>query len=493
MLVLALCEVLALGIIAWYSACNFSFRESLDIVVGFGVGYMTARIVYSRSDLSCTGGRVLLLIVGTLLAIYSIYSMKVWSAPTDFSLEMPNLTSDDGGYYSWALSHYDGRCPSPQVTYKGVPLFMLLMWRVLGVSIVWPLALNYTFALLSIVITGKTANRLLSRHFASIPGSSISLGAMLIVSLLCFLLSQTVRIQKEASCMLGFVLVGYSLVGMSEIEKASNRRRWTDLMAFSLGTLLLALVRTNVVYFVALGAVMMSFSNKMAHWKRGAVLAILSLSLTFLFNYLFNYTIEHQMVILNGGDAMARDFKINGAQQPYLSLIGNYYYFPHWKRLLLLPITTGIQYIIPFPWVYDLQSSDVMSLLPRVRLMWYIVGGACIYYYLYINVVHYKNRNLGMWAWWPLASFALMAYVTGGLVSRYALPLQPLFAVIALFVFLRVKQGLYRRSFMIWMCVYTFVLLAVLQFGYLTQSENLNKIHALDKTKTEQVIHQHKK
>ena len=107
-----------------------------------------------------------------------------------------------------------------------------------------------------------------------------------------------------------------------------------------------------------------------------------------------------------------------------------------------------------------------------MRVMWYFVGGACIFYYLYINVVHHKYSNLGMWAWWPLVTFFIIAYITGGSVSRYVLPLQPLFVVIALYVLLNVKQGTYRRSFTIWMIVYFIILLAtVLVLCYHTQVE----------------------
>lgn len=474
---LALCEVVALGIVVAYTCHNFTFRESVDIVVAFSIAYLVPRLVYTRSKISCSCGHMLLVIVGTLLACYTIFSMKMWTSSQSFSLEMPNLVSDDGSYYSWALSHYDGRCGAPNIAYKGVSLIMLAMWRLLGVSIVWPLALNYMLALLSIVITGKIAHRLLSHRFTATSPSTIAFAAMLMASLLCFLISQTVRIQKEACCSFGFVMVGYSLAGMSTL-KLSKRERWLDVAAFVVGTAILALVRTNYVYFVVVGSAMKSLSNRGAHWKQGVLLTAFALVLTFAFNYAYNYTLEHQMVILGGGEAMARDFRIGQAQQPYLTLIGNYYFYPHWERLLLIPVTTGVQFIIPFPWLYDYSSSTVMSMLPRVRLMWYLVGGACIYYYLFITVVHHKRSNMGMWAWWPLACFMLMAYLTGGLVSRYALPLQPLFVVIALYVFLHVKEGKYRRSFLTWMAVYWLALIAVLIFSYHTQTEFLKQLHA---------------
>ena len=475
---LLLGEVMALGLVAAYTASSFGFVDSLSVVLAMSVAYLVPRFIYSESKVSCRWGQWLLLAVATAIAFYTIYSMKVVTMNPDFTLEMPDLNSDSGNYYSWALSHYDGRCGSPQVIYSGVSIIMLAMWKVLGVSLVWPLALNFMCVLLTIVMTGKTAHRLLSHRFSSIAPSTIAASAMLMTSLLCFLVSQGMRIQKEAYCALAFILVGYALAGMS-FKNLSKKEKCTDMVLFIVGTLIMAFVRTNFVYFIVMGAAMMAVAGKGTHWKRGVLMAAFALVATFLFNYLFCYTLEHQLVIMDGGEAMARDFKMAASQQPYAFIIGDYYFYPLWERLLLVPLTMGVQYIIPFPWLYDYSGVDITSILPRVRFMWYIVGGACIFYYLYINVIHYKTSNLGMWAWWPLAVFMLMSVITGGLVSRYALPIQPLFVVIALYVFLHFKEGRYRRSFSIWMVVYTLILIATLIFCYHIQADHLRSQHIL--------------
>lgn len=477
-LMLLLGEIVALGLVVAYTAPKFDFIGTLSIVLAFAVAYLVPRFIYSQSKISCRWGQWMLLIVGTAVAFYSIYSMKMGTMNPDDTLEMPALSSDSGGYYAWALSHYDGRCPSPQVTYCGISMLMVGLWKVLGVSVVWPLALNYMCLLLTIVMTGKIAHRLLSSRFTSTAPSTIAASAMLMTALMGFLVSQAMRIQKEAYCALGFALVGYALEGMCFTTLTSKEKR-RDTVLFLLGTLIVAFVRTNYVYFIVIGAAMMAFANKCANWKRGTLMAVIALIFTFLFNYLFCYTLEHQYLILEGGETMAHDFKIGGAQQPYVLIIGDYYFFPKWERLLLLPITAGVQYIIPFPWLYDYSNATVLTLLPRMRLMWYIVGDACIFYYLYINAVHYKRSNMGMWAWWPLVTFMLMSFITGGLVSRYALPIQPLFVVVALYVLLHIKEGNYRRSFSIWMIVYSFILVATLIFCYHTQVEFLKSQHIL--------------
>lgn len=469
-------EVLALALLAIFAVRVFELKDATDVILSMAVAYLIPRFIYSRSSCWCRWGHWLLLLVGFLLALYVVLSIKVCTVDVGETLEEPALYSDSGSYYAWALSHYDGRCPAPKLPFKGLPLFMLWQWKVLGVSVAWPLALNYMFTLLTIVMTGMVACRMLCRKFDDFKPSTIAAAAMLLVSMMGFLISQGLRIQKEAGCALGLLLVGYTLAGMASGETLTKRDRYRDIAIFVTGSLLLSLVRTNFTYFAIVGAVMMSFSNRCAHWKYGAMLAVIAAVFTVVFSIVFSYTFGQQYRTVDGGDAMALAFKVGIVQQPYFAIIGDYYHYPEWKRLLLLPVTAGVQYVIPFPWLYDYSHATIFTLLPRFRFMWYFVGGACLHYFLYITILHPKNNNLGMWAWWPLALFMIIAYITGGTVSRYALPLQPLFVVIALYVLLNVKRGNYRRSFTIWMIVYAFILLAILVVCYNAQSEYLNNL-----------------
>ena len=197
-LVLMLGEVIALGLLVASVAGVYSAGESASIVLSLSVAYLIPRFIFTSSRQCCNWGKWMFLVVATLLALYVVYSIKNYTLHDDFTLEQPDLHSDDGRYYCWALSHYDGRCPEPKIPFKGLPLLMLGLWKVLGVSIVWPLALNFMFTMLSIVITGKIANACLATVFPNTKPSTIASIAMLMVALLGFFISQGVSIQKEA-------------------------------------------------------------------------------------------------------------------------------------------------------------------------------------------------------------------------------------------------------------------------------------------------------
>lgn len=472
-------EVVALCIVVALASAFFATYETFDLTISLVVAYLVPRFVYSTSKLRCDSGQWLLLIVGFALAAYVIISIKSWTVDVGGSFEYPSLKSDDSGYYRWALYYFDGRCPEPKVGFKGVSIIMVWLWKALGVSIVWPIAFNYMLILLSIVMTGKLAVRLFGDKLDDINPKIISVLAMLIVSLLGFLLSQSLRIQKEAACTLGIVLVGYVLAGMSRIEKNNKRIRNKDIVLFILGCLILAFARTSYAYFVIIGSIMMGLANHHKRWKEGVFLCLIALGITLLFSFIFAYSFGQQYRTVDGGGPMAKAFKISLAQQSYAALIGDYYFYPIWKRLLLLPVTAGVQYIIPFPWIYEHFEINALSVLPRFRFMWYFIGGVCIFYYLYISILHNKQNHLGVWSWWPLVVFLIIAYITGGTVSRYILPLQPLFAVIALYVILNVWKGKFRNSFTIWIIVYSFIMIALLLVCYNVQFEHLQSIHAL--------------
>lgn len=472
-------EIVAVGILGALASAFFTTQETFDVTCSLAVAYLFPRFIYSTSKLKCRSGQWLLLIVGFALAIYVIYSIKHWTIDLDGSFEYPRLKSDDGGYYRYALFLYDGRCPEPKVGFKGISILIVMLWKVFGVSIVWPIALNYLFTLLSIVMTGKLAGRLFYNKLKDINPKTISVIAMLMVSLLGFLLSQSLRIQKEAACTLGMLFVGYVFAGMSQEKKDTKRVQKSDIALFVFGCLILAFARTSYAYFAAIGAIMMGLSNHHKRWMDGVLLCFIALGITLLFSFIFEYSFGQQYRTIGGGESMKKAFKIGLEQQIYEALIGDYFFYPIWKRLLLLPVTAGVQYIIPFPWLYEHSEINALTFLPRVRIMWYFVGGTCFFYYLYISILHNKQNHLGVWSWWPLVAFLIIAYITGGTVSRYILPLQPLFAIIALYVILNVWKGNFRKSFLIWICVYIFFISALLIVCYHLQYNYLISIKVI--------------
>lgn len=455
-----LVEVVALGILGMVLTRCFEFGDALSILAAMTVAYLVPRFTFMHTRCWSRAGSWVLMAVSLLIITFAVMNLWYWSVGSGHTLADPSISSDDSGYFNWALHHYDGSCPEPRMAFKGLPVTILLLWKLLGVSMVWPIALNVMMLLLSIVVTGATAVRVVGDKVNSNRGT-IAMIAMVMTSLLGFYVSQGIRLQKEAGLYLGIMLMAYALARMT--KKQSDGKLWRDLTAFVLGALIVAFYRSNMLYFIAFGVVVMLIGNWRLHWRYGIVLLVLCV-VAFTIGFLCSsYTMVQQVNIVTGGGRMSDVFMQTPSQSSYRTIIGNYFSYPVWKRLVMLPVTAAVQYVIPFPWVYDLQPQ-VDYWLPRVRIMWYVVGGIVLYYYLFIG--WRKGRGVGAWGLLPAVCYLGVCYVVGGSVSRYVLPFQPMFVVLATFVCCKLRDGLWRHSFRGWMVGYTLVLIAVLLLCY---------------------------
>ncbi len=456
-----LVEVVALGVLGMVTTRCFGFADGLSVTLAMAVAYLVPRLVLGRMSFNCRKCSWLLLGAAMMIITFAVINLWDWSVGSGATLQAPHLLSDDSGYFHWAQHHYDGSCPEPRMTFKGLPVTMLLLWKVLGRSVVWPIALNVMMLLLSIVLTGATAVRVAGNRVRSEAGF-IAFVAILMTSLLGFYVSQGIRVQKEAGLYVGVALMAYALARMTETQV--RNKLWKDVLLFTLGAFILAFYRSNMLYFMTAGVLVMLAGNWRLHWRYAVLLLIICI-VAFTIGFLCSsYTMLQQMNIATGSGRMSDVFAMHTpSQSPYRGIIGNYFTYPIWQRILMLPITAAIQYVIPFPWLYEFQPA-IDSWLPRLRLMWYVVGGMVLYYYLFIG--WRKDRGVGSWGLVPAVCYLGVCYIVGGTVSRYVLPIQPMFVVIATFVFCKLRDGVWRHSFRGWMVGYTLVLIGVLVFCY---------------------------
>ena len=456
-LLLLLAEVIAFALLAVVATSRFGMADAGRITVAYLVAYLVPRIVLERARDTSTTARVILFILTVVLMFVGLSNMVVWSRLDGYSLEMPNLAGDARGYYKWALSHYDGRVTCPHLAFPGFPLIMLNMFRVLGVHVVWPLAMNTMFTLTSVVLTGMTCRRLLA-HRVSVSGVTLLYSGMFLMCLLCYYLMIGMAVLKEGSVYLSTALVGFALSSMATCDE-ERHHLWRDLLLFVIACLLLAIVRTTYLYFMLVGVLIMV----LPHWRRdwGMALAMISIIAVAFFagNYYASYSFERHAEIVGGGWNMQRFFPMDGPQRPYRYMIDYYYLYSPWHRLLLLPLTMSVQFVAPFPWLAA-EEPTIANEICRITYGWYIVGGITLFYYLFLS--WRRNENMGIWAWWPAAVYVALAYVVAGSVNRYLLPVEPLFVPVCLFVLCRLHEGHWRKAFKGWSIFFVILLVVTL-------------------------------
>lgn len=456
-LLLLLVEIIAFAILGVVASSHFGFGDGMRITLAYLVAYLVPCIVLRNARDTSMAAQVILLVLTVVLMFVGYSSMVVWSSFEGYSLEMPNLTGDARGYYKWALSHYDGRVPTPNLAFPGFPLIMLNLWRVLGVHVVWPLAMNTMFTLTSVVLTGMTCRRLLA-HRVSISGATLLSSGMFLMCLLCYYLMIGIAVLKEGSIYLSTSLIGFVLSSMATCDE-ERHHLWRELLLFFIACLLMAIVRTTYLYFMLVGVVIMALS----HWRRdwGVALAMISIiAVAFIAgNYYASYSFERHAEIVGGGWNMQRFFPMDGPQRPYRYMVDYYYLYSPWHKLLLLPLTMSVQFVAPFPWLAA-EEPTIANEICRITYGWYLLGCIALFYYLFLS--WRRNENLGLWAWWPAISYAVLAYVVAGSVGRYLLPIEPLFIPVILFVLCRLHEGHWRKSFTRWSIFFVILLIITL-------------------------------
>jgi hypothetical protein len=458
-----LVEFIFFGLLAVIASFYYTLPDSLIITVAMALAFAFPRVAYGRMQDATRAGKIIMVVLGMVLVACAVANIIGWTAAQGVGLDTPRLDSDDGRYYHWALNHYDGRCKAPEITYDGFPMMMLLLWKLLGVSVLWPMVVNLMLTLFTVVLAGRMAVRILAGRVTQ-SNAVVSTLTMLLVSVLMYFLSQGLKVQKEALIYFAFVLLGYVFAGINDRDAYTRRSIITDIAAFAVGSFIIAYCRNTFMYMVMIGVALFVVANVRRNWKLGAVFAVLSIVAFTLGNCLAYYSVANHIRIVEGGVSIESQFVTSYTQQTYIDIIGRYFYMPLWERLLFIPVTSAIQFVIPFPWLRTPEFT-AEAIMPRLRYGWNVVGGIALFYYLFVS--WRRGKGLGTWAWWPVLSYAAIAFVTAGSVSRYILPLQPLFAVTAVYVILKLKDGEWRKLFKAWSCCYCIVLALVLAACYM--------------------------
>ena len=454
---LMLVEAIAFATLCVVASHHFGIVDGLKITAAYLVAYLVPRVTLTRCRGTSTGALVALFVLAVILISIDYYRLEKWTLFDDFSLQMPNLGGDSRLYYKWALNKYNGSVEPGQVIFPGFPLIMLGLWKVFGLSVVWPQALNLMCTLTSVVLTGMTTRRLLSHRVSQSPRTLV-IGGIVLSSLLLYFLMLGTSMLKEGSIFLSVSLAGFVLAALAAPDE-ERHHWWRDLLLFVLACAPLALVRTTFLYFIALGVVIIVLPTWRRDWRPALVmLAAVGASLL-LGNYLSAYSFDRHAEIASGGWNMQRFYVMSESQQFYHDLLNYYFLYSPWHKLIMLPLTMSVQFIIPFPWVYY-ETPSFLNVLSRMTYGWYFVGGTALFYYLFIS--WRRGSGMGIWPWWPAASFAVIAYVMAGSVARYVTPIEPLFVPVAMYVLCRIAEGRWRKAYTVWCIIFVVLVAAVL-------------------------------
>lgn len=387
-------------------------------------------------------GRCVLLTAAALLGCGLVLNQWYFTTAAGATDSCPLLINNDA-------RHYWQRATGPFLfwfndTHSGYPLLLRGIF-VLRPTLTIPLALNMLATLLTIVLAGGIARRVLPatlKHAATV--------AMIVTAANCYFLVCGTLLLKDALLNLIIAATALTLLRMRQAERPARR----DLLALAGLFLSMGLLRLPMVPMMCIGVIaLVRFDRRhlltaLGFLVFGAALvsttkieAALDSSVTRDYgSYVAHFT--------NGGTSVEdHDAEIAERQQPLRRMIGDVCEFSLAKRIAYLPVFCLLQFLIPFPWNYARDTIfGPTSAYAHVAYPGYLAGIILGYYVLWLlwrDRLNAVNRLL----LWGAACYCCIALIWGGTVSRYALSFIPLAAPAVTYTLLSCWR---RRSLWIW-------------------------------------------
>ena len=412
-------------------------------------------------------GRWTLLVSATILAVGIIANVHYFSIHSGATTQMPVLYNPDSWRYYYDALNTTGNANGVPCELKshGYGLIISWMWQLTGITIVSPLVLNMLLMLLAIVVSGGISWRLL-RGVTAKSEQWIASCAMIMTVSVCYFLNSGTLLLKEAGIIFAFSLMGFSVVSLIE----ANGPKWTDIILFLIGSLLVAMLRTNYLIMPIVGVVMLLRWNKWNVVKALVMIVIIIVSWIGISSWLYSSYSEVPEIaskIMLGYGLNNSFFLDNLDHRTYNAIVEGYFDFPLWKKILILPVSAAVQYLIPLPWGLcdDIQFGYTLA-YAHISYPWYLVGGLIIYFVL--CQMRRAPQSLALFVGWGVLMWLVPAYLFAGTVSRYTLPMLPLLVPGAVYVVAKWHE-FNKTQLKWWFGLYTLFLIVGLIAGYIVQ------------------------
>ena len=192
----------------------------------------------------------------------------------DASLSQPALWNDAARYYNYALQLFHHQSSGNAVDpFPGLPLLTVLLWKVFGISIVPPLAMNMMLTLATIVLTGSLASSLLDGR-TSMSSRQVAWLAMAMTATLFFFLSHGTQMLKEPLTYFGVMLCALALASLTRLN--DTRLAWRPIALFALGITIVAMARTTYSIMMLAGVLFIGVGNR-PQWRNALAMLVLGI------------------------------------------------------------------------------------------------------------------------------------------------------------------------------------------------------------------------
>lgn len=350
-------------------------------------------------------GAFLLLAALTVLVCGVIMNVHYYTVASGGTLTHPVLQNTDADRAWWcavALINEDVVLG----TFTGYPTYVAIM--LFGRDIFIAIMVDVLCCLLALVACGELAWRLTGCR-------KTAFGAMLAMSLMCYFMVQATILIKDVPLTLGVALLALGLVRLRQ----RTPRVGVTWALIAASIVMASVYRPNLLLLYIPGVVIAGVSRRPD--LRFAAVAAVCVAAWFAMEALLQKNPDP--VALAAGSP-----KYDFAQVKTMAwdrITGEYSGFPVWKKLLLLPASVVLQFLIPFPWNFARDTVFGPTLaVAHFGYTWYLAGGLFLYWLAVL--VRQSPAMMVRMALWAILLYVATAYAFSGRISRYCLPYLPL-------------------------------------------------------------------
>ena len=394
-------------------------------------------------------GAYILLGAATLLSIGVVINVNYFTIVSGGTDAAPVLYNSDA-LRTWndALYRLDAggeAIPSTYGMYGGI---IAAVMSITGVSISAGLMVSMAAILVSILCSGIIAWRLTAnRRIAAV--------SMACAAAVCYFLTSGTLLIKDAWVCASFAMVG---VGFAS---SGDRSMLRIIVPIYIGAIMLLPVRPNMLLAIAIGTIICILPAAAEAENRRRAITYTGLCAGFC---ILLWGVGNIARITPEADGIIRMSASNDwirydapNQLAYYNFIGDYATLPVYFKVLMLPVTAAVQFLIPFPWNW---GRDILygptSLYAHIAYPWYIFGLLAFYYLLYVRreyrismtIPYSRLKSVTRLVLWAMLCWLIPCYLFGGTISRYGLMAVPLVAPAVSMAALGPKRSL--RSWMTW-------------------------------------------
>ena len=269
-----------------------------------------------------------------------------------------------------------------------------------GTALIWSATLILAALFMTAILTFKLSRNNISTFVAVIATASV-----------CYWLSMGSLILKDAFTILAFLIAGYGFV--------CYKTKFLGLSA--LAAVMLFFSRPSYILMLVVGAFVVGFRRGNKLWALSSAAICLSVWILSLFLIVANF---YQVISTDPSTKVLFDAP---NQMAFYNIVGDYSQLSFFRKILLLPFSAAVQFLIPFPWNFDRDIPfGLTQFWCHIAYPWYLFGFAAVGFL----VSHWKDRFSLTYrlAFWALVCWLVPCFIFGGTISRYGLPFVALFA-----------------------------------------------------------------